>query len=233
MLIGTLFYYVVFVVATLIFFVVSFVQFVLVRPFDRNRKMLHWMWRLWSRAIYTLNPLWRVRVEGRENVVRGENYVVTANHCSMLDIPLLYRLPLRFKWVSKAEALKIPFFGAILWMQGDIVIRRGVAADARKMIEQGTQMLHNRFSVAIFPEGTRSHDGRIHRFKEGAFVLALNAGARVLPVVTEGTGSVSQGWKLRMPHRFNIKILPPVDISGMTPRQAADRIQKIMEKEQI
>jgi 1-acyl-sn-glycerol-3-phosphate acyltransferase len=226
--IGSILYYVALVVSTTALFVLCAVVFLLTLAFDRNRRAMHVMGRLWSWTIFALCPLWRVRVEGVENIPRGEAFVVAANHRSMIDIPLLYRLPLYFRWVSKSEVARIPIFGTMLKMHGDIAIRRGAASDARKLIERGTEMLGRGISVVVFPEGTRSKDGRMGRFREGAFTLALRAGVRVLPVVAEGTGSLVHGWRVRMPHGFKIAVLPPVDIAGFTPRLAAERLRGIM-----
>ena len=202
-------YYVVTILFTLAYCVVFMLIFALTVPFDRQRAVLHRASRCWAKAIYAW-PLWRVKVEGREHIEKGVPYVVTVNHQAMLDIPLMYVLPFNFKWVSKREVYRIPIFGMVLWMHGDIAIERGAASSTKKMVHEADEYLRAGTSVIIFPEGTRTKDGRVHRFKEGAFLIAKSAGVGILPCVIEGTGSLLDGWRLRMPHSFTVRILPPV-----------------------
>lgn len=202
-------YYVVTILFTLAYCVVFMLIFALTVPFDRQRAVLHRASRFWAKAIYAW-PLWRVKVEGREHIEKGVPYVVTVNHQAMLDIPLMYVLPFNFKWVSKREVYRIPIFGMVLWMHGDIAIERGAASSTKKMVHEADEYLRAGTSVIIFPEGTRTKDGRVHRFKEGAFLIAKSAGVGILPCVIEGTGSLLDGWRLRMPHSFTVRILPPV-----------------------
>ena len=202
-------YYAVTVLFTIVYCIPFMLIFLLTVPFDRQRAVLHHASRFWAKAIYAW-PLWKVKVEGRENIARGVPYVVTVNHQAMLDIPLMYVLPFNFKWVSKREVYKIPIFGMVLWMHGDIAIERGAASSTKKMVHEADDYLKAGTSVIIFPEGTRTRDGRVHRFKEGAFLVARSAGVGILPCVIEGTGSLSDGWRLKMPHTFTVRILPPV-----------------------
>ena len=120
----------------------------------------------------------------------------------MLDVPLMYVLPLNFKWVSKREVMRIPIFGWVLQMHGDIAIERGSSRSARHMMEEADDYLSRGTSVTLFPEGTRTKTGRMGRFKEGAFLMAKSAGVGILPVVHDGNFEVQNGWKLRMPHTF-------------------------------
>jgi len=234
MVAGSLLYYILFTLLALASLAVYFAVFLLTALFDRRRVVLHWVGRAWSQAIYGICPLWRVRVTGKENVQCGKAYVVVANHQAYLDIPLLYRLPLHFKWVSKREVLRIPLFGAVLWMQNNIVIRRGEAADAKMFLAEGERWLKKGVSVLVFPEGTRSPSGEMRRFHEGAFLLAKKAGAPILPVATDGTGSVSEGWKVRMPHTFRVSILPPVsaeEVASTGVKEMAAKVQEMIAAE--
>ena len=202
-------YYVVTILFTLVYCIPFILIFALTVLFDRQRSVLHHASRFWAKAIYAW-PLWRVKVEGREYIEKGVPYVVTVNHQAMLDIPLMYVLPFNFKWVSKREVYKIPIFGMVLWMHGDIAIERGATSSTKKMVHEADEYLKAGTSVIIFPEGTRTKDGRVHRFKEGAFLIAKSAGVGILPCVIEGTGSLMDGWKMKMPYTFRVRILPPV-----------------------
>ena len=199
-------------------------------PFDRERKMVLAISRPVARMVYLFSPLWRVKVEGVENCDPTKRYVVTSNHQSFFDIPLLFFLPLwKFKFVSKIEVRKIPAIGWMLGMRGDIVIRRGTREAATTVMEEGTQHLQAGVSVAIFPEGTRTKDGEVHRFKDGAFRLAQENKVAILPCVmddTKGLFSVS-GLNRR---NLTVRILPPIEVEDVvnTPaRELAERVERI------
>ena len=92
-------YYFVLVLFTVTYFIPFAVLFFLTVPFDRERALLHRASRLWALTIFRLCPAWKIRVEGGEKIDRSRPWVVVTNHQSMLDIPLMYVLPLNFKWV--------------------------------------------------------------------------------------------------------------------------------------
>lgn len=227
-------YYIVLLVFTLVYFVLFCVIFMLTVLFDRRRAVVHVVSRWWSKSLFRLNPRWKMRVEGLEKIDRSKPYVIIVNHQSMVDIPLLYELPLNFRWVSKREVYKWPIFGAVLWMHGDIAIERGAKKGARRMLNEGKMWVERGVSVAVFPEGTRSKTGHVGKFRDGAFVLAKHAGVGILPCVSDGTGNMSVGWKLRMPHRFVVKVLDPVsaeEVASSDTKELAMRLQKITEQE--
>ncbi len=204
-------YYIVIAVWSLAYFVFMLLLFAATAAFDRERVALHKASRVWARSIFLLNPLWRLRVEGRERVARDAAYVVTVNHQSMLDIPLMYVLPhLNFKWVAKSGVYRWPLFGVVLWLHGDITVdERGSVRKTMEFMNEGKERLAHGTSVVIFPEGTRSRDGEIHNFKEGAFRLAEEAGVDILPCVIDGAKTFMNGWRTRR-NTFTVKILPPV-----------------------
>ena len=210
-MLSVLFYLFLFVICTF-FLVLSAVALLLTWPFDKSRRIVHELSRILVRIFYAVPPLWKFRVTGREYIDRRKPYVIVVNHQAGLDIPTLYFVPLNFRWVSKREVFKVPFFGQFLLLHGDICINRGHATAAmEKVIRDGKLWLSRGASVAIFPEGTRSKDGEIHRFKAGAFTLAKEAGVAILPVVLDGTKGVIGrnrlfGWR----NRISVKVLPPV-----------------------
>ena len=177
--------------------------------------------------------MWRVKVMGKENMPKdGKPYVITANHQSFFDIPLFFFLPRTkgFKFVSKIEVRKIPAIGWMLGLRDDIVIRRGTASAATCVMEEGTEHLQRGTSVAIFPEGTRSKDNKVHLFKDGAFKLAQTNGVGIVPCVMEGTrglltkrGATSRTMVLR--------ILPPIEAEKVqeyaTARELAQHVQAL------
>ncbi len=227
-------FYLLFLAFTVVYFLLFCVVFVLTVAFDRKRSILHVMSRWWTRCYFGIIPSWRVKVEGRENVEPGKAYVVIVNHRSMLDILLMYVLPLEFKWVSKKEVYRWPLFGWVLWMHNDIGIERGTAGAVRKMVRQGKGWIDKGVSVIVFPEGSRSKTRQIQRFREGAFLLAQQAGAAILPCVAEGTGSAFNGWRLNFRNRFRVRILPPVPaevVAETRLKEMAEKMHGLMDRE--
>lgn len=200
------------VVLCTVFLVLSAVALLVAYPFDRARRTVHELSRILVRLFFGLPPFWRHRVEGLEYVDRKKSYVVVLNHRAMTDIPALYFVPLNFRWVSKREVFRIPFFGQFLRLHGDICIDRGHGAEAmEQLLREGQKWLRRGASVAIFPEGTRSKDGALHRFKAGAFELARTAGVDLLPVVLDGTTTlIRPDRRFRWRNTITVRVLPPV-----------------------
>lgn len=195
--------------------------------FDRERIALHKASHVWAKSLVWLNPLWRLKVRGRENVDKKGRYVVTVNHQSMIDIPLMYVLPrINFKWVAKQEVYKWPLFGVVMLLHGDITIEEGSVRKARSFIGKGIERLKRGTSVVIFPEGTRSKDGEVHNFKEGAFLLAKEAGVEILPCVINGVKGFVKGWRVQRA-TFEISILPPVPAAEVEAETTRDMMKTV------
>lgn len=205
-------YYLFLVLLCTLFMVLSAVALVLCYPFDKGRRVVHELSRILVRIFFFIPLRWRQRVIGRELIDRKKRYVIVVNHNTVFDIPTLYYIPLNFRWVSKREVFKVPFFGQYLVLHGDICIDRGHAAEAmEQLLREGKLWISRGASVAIFPEGTRSKDGEIHRFKAGAFTLAREAGVEILPVVLDGTRTiVRRNLMFNWGNRITIRVLPPV-----------------------
>lgn len=193
-------------------FLVSWIVLAVTYPFDKSRRAVHWCSEMICMFFWRVPFTWRQHVEGLEHIDKSKPYVIVINHQSMVDIISLYFLPLNFRWVSKEEVFRIPYIGQLLIAHGDIPIQRGRASEAMaKVVNDGKLWISRGASIALFPEGTRSKDGEIHRFKAGAFVLAKEAGVDVLPVVMDGTTKVLKKNKLfNWRHRLTVKVLPPI-----------------------
>jgi 1-acyl-sn-glycerol-3-phosphate acyltransferase len=176
---------------------------------------------VWGLIHYWVNPWWKIHYSGKENVKRDKPYIIVSNHQSMLDICLMYKIPRYFKWVSKKEAARLPFVGQALLIHNDILISRGESASVKYMIRKAQRYLKDNICVTIFPEGTRSKDGQVHDFKEGAFMLARLTKTAILPVVIDGAYDVlpRNSYAFKRKHNFYIKVLPeiPVEEVAQTP----------------
>lgn len=226
-------YYIFLVLLCTFFMILSAVALVVCYPFDRGRRVVHELSRILVRIFFAIPPFWRQRVEGLERIDRRQRYVIAVNHNTVIDIPTLYYLPLNFRWVSKREVYKVPFFGQYLFLHGDICINRGRATAAmEQLLREGREWISRGASVAIFPEGTRSKDGEIHRFKAGAFLLAREAGVGVLPVVLDGTKSlIGHNLLFNWGNRITIRVLPPVpasEVAASDPHELMERVHDDM-----
>lgn len=179
----------------------------------------------WARLIAYLTPM-RVRVEGREHVQDGQQYVVVSNHQSQYDIPLIYgfsRLDLR--WVMKAEIGRIPFVAHGCRAIGHIFIDRSNPEKARAAINDAVAALPERTSILFFAEGTRSRSGELLKFRKGAFRVAVDRNLPVLPVTVVGTREVLPSDSLRIrPGATRLVFHPPIDPPGGPPDQAVQTL---------
>lgn len=205
-------YYIYVIVSAPILYLTAALIFLLTYPFDKKRVVLHKFSVVWALLYFWVSPAWRIKYSGKENRRKGQRYIIVANHQSMLDIALMYKLPNVFRWVSKREVLKIPFIGWLLSLHGDVLIKRGSAASAKQMITACRKWLDKGVDIAIFPEGTRAKDGKVHDFKEGAFLLAKMAKTAILPVVLNGSYEVlpPKGMSLKPKQTFDLHILPEI-----------------------
>ncbi|WP_295915931.1 1-acyl-sn-glycerol-3-phosphate acyltransferase [uncultured Alistipes sp.] len=221
-------YYIFLTLLCTFFMVLSAVALVVCWPFDKARRVVHELSRILVRTFFAIPPRWRQRVSGLENIDRKKSYVIVLNHNTVIDIPALYYIPLNFRWVSKREVFKVPFFGQFLVLHGDICINRGRAAVAlEQMVVDGKLWISRGASIAVFPEGTRSKDGEIHRFKAGAFTLAKEAGVDLLPVVMDGTKTlIKPNAMFNWGNRITIRVLPPVPAEKV----AATETHELMEE---
>lgn len=177
---------------------------------DRRLTLLH-RFTCWWASLYTWwNPLWRVELPAAP--LPPGTFVIVANHQSMVDILLLFRLRAHYKWVSKVENFRIPFIGWNMTLNRYITIRRGTVQGTLRMMRECEAALREGNSLMIFPEGTRSSDGSVRRFKEGAFELAHRTGTPVLPLVIDGTAEAlpKHGIILRGRRTFRLAMLEPV-----------------------
>lgn len=140
------------------FFPLTFLIWLLVLPFDREREITHWILNWQSRILVWLLPIWKIRIEGREKGLKDTPFVIISNHQSILDILLINCLRYRLKWISKIENMKLPVLGWYLRMAGYIIIDRGNTESKEEMMEKSFRCLKGGTSIMMFPEGTRSAD---------------------------------------------------------------------------
>ena len=213
----------IFLVATsAVLFLVALAIWAITLPFDRRRKALHGFTSVWASLYTWLNPAWRVRVEGREKIAPDTAYVMVANHLSLLDILVMFRLFAHFKWVSKIENFRLPFIGWNMVLNDYVKLRRGDRSSVFQMIRACRRHLDQGSSVMIFPEGTRSNTGRLRSFKSGAFEIAQSARVPLLPIVLRGTSDAlpKKGLVLQGQHDILIQCLDPIPYESFAEEDA-------------
>ena len=150
----------------------------------------YWPGMIWGRLFYRLFFI-PVKVDGLENIDKGQSYIIAPNHQSYWDAFLVYGfIGIKFKWMMKKELGRIPFVGWACYMAGCIFIDRSSRESGMNSIRKAESKLKNGMSVVIFPEGTRTPDGQMGKFKRGAFLISEELGLPILPVTIDGNYDV-------------------------------------------
>lgn len=197
-----------------------------VRVFDRDPvryRTGRWFRRL-GVAITRVNPAWRLRIHGARAITDPRRpYVVVSNHQSLADIPLLSHLPWEMKWVAKRELFSLPVVGWMMRMAGDIPVNRSSARSGARAMITAARCLDQHCSIMFFPEGTRSRDGRIGAFNDGAFHLAARLGLPVLPIALDGSHAClpKRSWRFGKRTDIKVEVLAPIFPGGATKGEAA------------
>ncbi len=186
--------------------------------FDRRGDFGHRCARAWSRLILATTGV-RVRVAGLERLDPSRTYVFAANHQSIYDIPILFAsLPFQLRIVAKASLGRLPFLGWHLRRTGHLLVDR--SKPGAGIVKKMRRLVGEHHSLIVFPEGTRSVDGSVGRFKGGSFVLACDAGLPVVPVSIAGSRHVmKKGELLVRPGSVTLTLHAPIDTSAV-PRDA-------------
>ena len=185
----------------------------LIWPFDRTGAMQHACARCWCRLV-TWTTFVRIHVQGSGHVRPRQAYVFVANHASFLDILALFAsLPFPFRTMAKRELFWIPLIGWHMRMSGHFPIDRGNTRRAATTFRRVVAHVRSGGSVAMFPEGTRTRDGRLQPMGPGAFKIALHAGVPVVPVAIRGTFALMPRGAL-MPRPGNVEVIVGVPIDS-------------------
>lgn len=193
----------------------------------RSSRMPQKIARLWARMLLFIGGV-RLEVEGREHLDPRRPYIFAANHQSQFDIfALLAAVPVPFSWLAKDELFRIPLLGPAMKGAGYIPINRTDRRAAFASIDQAAARVREGTSIVIFPEGTRSLDGKLKTFKKGGFFLAIKSRQPVVPVSISGSFRVLAKRSFRV-HRGTIRIhfSPPLPTDTLSP---ADKDRLIAE----
>ncbi|MCK5807913.1 1-acyl-sn-glycerol-3-phosphate acyltransferase [bacterium] len=171
-----------------------------------------------------------VKMSGLEHIDLEQNYLILSNHQSIFDIPIVSAsLPLDIRIFAKQELIHIPLFGWGMWLYDFVFVNRKKKKDAMLSLHRAADTLNN-FSFLVFPEGTRSKDGRVHSFKTGAIEIARLSGKPVLLVAVRGSGNIMKKDSLFVSGgSIEIQIFPPEMVAKNDNRkERAKEFQKII-----
>jgi len=199
-------------------------------PFDRQGSLVHRLACFWSRIVLK-SCFFKVRVEGKANVTPGEPYVFMANHSSVIDhLVLLAYLPTPFRYVGKEEAFSLPFFGWVFNHARYIPINRSNPREGFLSLERTAETIKDGVSIVIYPEGTRSKDGKIHAFKRGGFFLAAKTDHRIIPVSVSGAQRIipTKSRKVR-PGSIKMVLGQPIASNGMERAEQTRLMEEVRE----
>lgn len=173
------------------------------------------------------------RVKGKENFRKGETYIVTCNHNSLLDVPLSSPfIPGGNKTIAKSSFTKVPLFG-FYYMKGAVLVNRKSETSRRESFEKMKAVLNNGMHMCIYPEGTRNRTtDPLKKFYDGAFKLAVESGHAIIPAIILNTKKVlpaNKGFWF-WPGRIEIHFLPAVDVANETTETIKEKIFGIMKE---
>jgi 1-acyl-sn-glycerol-3-phosphate acyltransferase len=185
----------------------------------------------WARSLLRVMNI-RVVIEGAPHLPSGAA-VYAANHGSVLDIPVLFgHLPVDFRIVHKRSLYLVPVVNLYLYAAGHIAIDRKNAFRARKSLARAAERIRGGMSVMVFPEGTRSAHGEVAAFKKGSFLMAVRAGAPVVPLSLAGVKAVMPaGLRGMRGGTVHLIIHPPLATTGRAPGEAgalAEEVRRIV-----
>jgi 1-acyl-sn-glycerol-3-phosphate acyltransferase len=199
--------------------------------FDSRGYFAHWCARTWARLILLTTGV-SVTVEGLEHVQPNGSYVFVSNHQSHYDTAVLFAsLPHQLRIIAKESLGSFPFVGWHLRRTGHMLVDRR-RPDRTAIFEWAQRLLSRGLSLIVYPEGTRSRDGQLQRFKPGSFQIALQAGLPVVPISISGTNHVLRKGELAArPGAVRLVIHPPIETRGLEaadPREFSERVRQII-----
>ena len=199
--------------------------------FERRGYFAHWCARTWARLILLTTGV-RVRVEGLDLVQPDKSYVFVCNHQSHYDTAVLFAsLPQQLRIIAKDSLGRFPFVGWHLRRTGHILVDRR-RPDRNAIFGWADRLLRQGLSLIVYPEGTRSPDGHVQRFKAGSFQIALQTGLPIVPLSISGTRRVMRKGDIAA-RGADVRLVlhAPIDTRDLAeadPRAFAERVRQII-----
>jgi 1-acyl-sn-glycerol-3-phosphate acyltransferase len=201
-----------------------------------NRQMYRRSEQFWAWTLMKIGGI-KLEITGQENLPKNETVVYMANHQSDLDWPIIFRVvPGQYLFLAKQELFDTPVFGAYMKLQEYIPIERSNIRKSFKTYQTIITLIKSGNSIVIFPEGTRSFNDKLGKFKPSSFSVLQETKVRVVPISIDGSTNIQRrGSKSINPGKVKITILPPVSFDDLYPLEnkefsstAANRVREIL-----
>jgi 1-acyl-sn-glycerol-3-phosphate acyltransferase len=200
-------------------------------PFDRDGRRIHFLAAVpWAKVILKVSGI-SVAAAGKENVDEDVPRIYMTNHQSYFDIfALLAHLPVDFKFIMKQELMGIPILGPAMRRAGYVGIARDDPRKAVESMKTAAEKIRHGVSVVIFPEGTRSKDGRLLPFKRGGFNLALRSECDIVPIAIRNSYRIVPKGSLKVNRgAMGLRIGQPIPVQGYTRKNVIELIERVRE----
>jgi len=181
-----------------------------------NRKMYRKVENFWAWTLMKLGGI-KLEISGHENLPKNETVVYMANHQSDIDWPIIFRtIPGEYLFLAKKELFDVPVFGTYMRIQKYIPIERDSIRKSFKTYKDIVTLIESGNSIVIYPEGTRSYNRELKKFKSFSFVFLQDARVRVVPVAIDGSIDIQKkGSPLISPGKVKVTILPPISFDDI------------------
>lgn len=208
------------------------VVLVIVLSWFRAKKLIWFLTKKWAKSVFFIMGK-RLRITGLDNIDRKEKYILTANHASLFDIVAIMSFYPEVSWFGHERLLKVPLFKHFLKLTDYVPFREPTVTNTRHMLGQLFEKADKQ-SVALFPEGTRSLNGKINPFYRGFIYLFRTREIGILPVTLNGF------YRFKPKNRFYIdfgtkleivihKPVPKEELTGKTDREIIEKVKTIIE----
>jgi 1-acyl-sn-glycerol-3-phosphate acyltransferase len=201
--------------------------FVPVTWFARDIRPIYWVSRKGAALALRLSGV-RVRIERFEYARACPTAVFVCNHVSNIDPPALFSVLPRIAVILKRELKRIPLLGYVMGMGGFIYVDRRARDSRREALEKAVETLRSGISLLIFPEGTRSPDGRLLPFRPGPFTMAIEAQVPIVPITIHGSRRLMpKGQSTIRPGTITLRFHPPVSTAGLTVSNRSELMERV------
>ena len=229
-LVATLLITFVFATST-VFFLIAVCIWLVTYFLDPRLWLLHRFTCFWASLYIWIFPPWQVTVNGREKIDKNKTYIIVSNHQSLVDILVAFTLFTHFKWVSRDEIFQIPLVGWNMALNQYVSLKQGRKASVKQMYSACGKHLKRGSSVYLFPEGTRSRNGKLGAFKEGAFILAKRQRVAILPIVINGSKHAEPKNRFNFSGRsdVHVQVLDEIPVESYDETTVSELTQKVRE----
>lgn len=200
--------------------------------FDKDKVIYLTLTRFFVKMFFTLNFInykKRINLKGLKSPKAGEKRIYVINHSSLLDGLLMFMLPGRIKFMAKDTYTKIPVFGLGISLADNVSVGKGGEGEQLDIFMKSEEIINKGYPLVIFPEGTRTRNGKIGRFQNSAFMLSLSTGADIVPVVFDTYNCLRPESFLVRSNDFNVEVLPVIKyetIKGMSYKEVSNKVKR-------